>query len=222
LRQKEKFEIPLDCIPEGVKFCLRNAAQFCSDAKVLAKIGSYQHALGLCIYAIEELGKAELLIEMFEIAHKHGDNSIIFELTTPDTFYRLSPKELENLGFRNSHPINPFYDHSSKLLYGRRLKDSTMGRITKSFDVANFGSFEELIQAYKKLPSPTYCQIHLDQTTKEQTMYIGFNQKTKKWSENLVEISSEEILQLSEDIDNEISLRLLAIRRIFSHEPLIR
>ena len=54
--------IPLDKIPEGIGLCLQNASQFCADARVVSKESNCEHALDLCLYAIEELGKARALI----------------------------------------------------------------------------------------------------------------------------------------------------------------
>ena len=61
LKSKSELKIPLDKLSEGADLCLENAAQFCADANALIQQSSYEHALGLCIFAIEELGKAILL-----------------------------------------------------------------------------------------------------------------------------------------------------------------
>jgi AbiV family abortive infection protein len=81
LKNKNILTIPLKSVAEGVELCLDNATQFCSDAKALVEISSCQHALGLCIYAIEELGKATLLKEMAAYATKRNEDNITLERT---------------------------------------------------------------------------------------------------------------------------------------------
>jgi AbiV family abortive infection protein len=76
LRSKDKLVIPLQKVEEGIDLCLKNASQFCKDAKLLNSNSSAQHALGLCMFAIEELGKAHLLTEQKFLGKKHGDTEI--------------------------------------------------------------------------------------------------------------------------------------------------
>ena len=58
-----EMKTPLNRIEAGIELCLKNSSQFCSDVEMIVK-PSFEHALGLCILALEELGKAMMLREM--------------------------------------------------------------------------------------------------------------------------------------------------------------
>ena len=58
--------IPKSEIPEGVDICLENSKRFFEDANTLAKQQKYQSALLLITLSMEELGKANLLLQHFE------------------------------------------------------------------------------------------------------------------------------------------------------------
>jgi AbiV family abortive infection protein len=55
---KGEVKIPTCKVAEGVNLCIENSLQFCSDAKSLCDVKSFNHAWALCILAVEELGKA--------------------------------------------------------------------------------------------------------------------------------------------------------------------
>ena len=55
LNGEKTFVIPLNKVSEGADVMPQiNAVQLCSDARVLIEKSSYEHALGFCIFAIEE------------------------------------------------------------------------------------------------------------------------------------------------------------------------
>ena len=86
MKQKKIITIPLAKISEGIDLCLSNALQFCEDAKLINNESSRAHALGLCLYALEELGKADLLQEYAFWAKKNGIEEITIEQSEPKTF----------------------------------------------------------------------------------------------------------------------------------------
>lgn len=47
---------------EGIRLCTENAFKLLEDAEILLKNGSYGHALGLSILAVEEYGKKIMLV----------------------------------------------------------------------------------------------------------------------------------------------------------------
>ena len=120
MRTKNKLIIPLEKVPERIDLCLHNASQFCAAARALSKESSIGHALGLCLYAIEELGKAELLNQLAFSAKKYGDKVVTLERAKPKKFFNEAyHSSLDKLGF--SKDMNPFYDHRFKLFSGRGL-----------------------------------------------------------------------------------------------------
>jgi hypothetical protein len=191
-------EIPLDRIREGIELCLQNSSQFCSDAEALARQESFEHALGLCILALEELGKAMMLNEMADKAKKNSKGFVIFEMVKLNHFFKAVRGDFKQMGFRKEK-VNPFYDHPSKLLFAiqllsiavrdRRWKESLEGRF--------FKTSEEAIIAIKELDKP----LPINPTTdlRELCFYIDYNEKKKKWATG-VKDNFTEVKNLPEDI----------------------
>lgn len=62
----KKEEISKSEIPEGIIFCIKNGDRFFEDAVTLGYKEKYSSALLLMMLAMEELGKANLLLHHFE------------------------------------------------------------------------------------------------------------------------------------------------------------
>lgn len=208
MRTKSKLVIPLDKIPEGIELCLHNASQFCVDARIVSKDSSCEHALGLCLYAIEELGKAELLQELAASARKYNDKVITLEKNKPQKFFneRLHP-DLGKLGF--SQPMNPFYDHRSKLVFGLGLVGlATSERIMRSLDGQEFHSFSELLQALKERAreqGKDVSDIDVKEIGfRELAMYVDFDQERNEWITGRIKFASNEIHKMILDIERAI------------------
>lgn len=203
---KGKLVIPLDKIPEGIDLCLRNASQFCRDARIVSKESSCEHALGLCLYAVEELGKAELLQELAASARKYGERVITLERNKPQRFFneRLHA-DLGKLGF--SRDMNPFYDHRCKLFYGRGLVGlATNERLMRSLDGREFHNFKELIQALQEKGKDVY-EIDVKQIGfRELVMYVDFDQENNEWTTGRIKFASNEIDGIIQDIERAIGL----------------
>jgi hypothetical protein len=206
LRAKGKLVIPLDKIPEGIDLCLRNASLFCIDARIVNKESSCEHALGLCLYAIEELGKAELLQGLAASARKYGDRAITLERNKPQKFFneRLHA-DLGKLGF--SQDMNPFYDHRCKLFFGRGLVGlATNERLMRSLDGQEFHNFNELIQAFeekgKDVPEIDVKEIGF----RELVMYVDFDQEKNEWITGRIKFTPNEIDAMIQDIEMAIRL----------------
>jgi len=206
LRAKGKLVIPLDKIPEGIDLCLRNASQFCVDARVISKESSCEHALGLCLYAIEELGKAELLQSLAASARKYGNRVITLERNKPQRFFR---KELHSyiskLGFPEE--MNPFYDHRCKLFFGRQLLGLAINeRIMRSLDGQKFQNFNELIQAFEEKGKDVYEIDVKEIGFREHVMYVDFDQENNEWVSGTMKFTPNEIDEMIQDIELAIKL----------------
>jgi hypothetical protein len=210
LGEKSKLVIPLDKIPEGVDLCLRNASQFCVEAKIVSRESSCEHALGLCLYAIEELGKAELLQGLAVVASKHGDGLITLERKEPQRFFSEAyHADLRKLGF--SRPMNPFFDHRCKLFIGRMLVSSAaQERVMRSLDGQEFHDFKELVQAFEEKARALGKDVtDIDVKEKgfrELLMYVDYDQEKNEWMTGGIRFASNEIVRMSEDIEAAIQL----------------
>jgi len=210
LRAKGKLVIPLDKIPEEIDLCLRNASQFCLDARIVSEKSSCEHALGLCLYAIEELGKARLLQGLAASARKYGDKVITLERNKPQKFFHQSlHADLGKLGF--SQDMNPFYDHRCKLFFGRGLVgQATSERIIRSLDGQEFHSFSELLQAFEERARESgkdVIDIDVKETGfRELAMYVDFDQEKNEWITGRIKFASDEIDKMIQDIEMAIKL----------------
>ena len=206
MRAKGKLVIPLDKIPEGVDLCLRNASQFCKDARIVNRESSCEHAFGLCLYAIEELGKAKLLQELAASARKYGDRVISLERNKPQKFFneRLHA-DLGKLGF--SKEMNPFYDHRCKLFYGQgNVYLATNKRLMQSLDGQKFHNFRELIQAFEE-KGKDVNEIDVKEIGfRELAMYVDFDQENNEWTTGRMKFASKEIDGMIQDIERAIQL----------------
>ena len=207
MRAKEKLTIPIDRIAEGVELCLKNSAQFCADAKMLCKASSCQHAFGLCLYAIEELGKAELIKDYSAFLKKRGKTNVVFsKMKAKDFFPLFSPKDLQKLGF-SSKPINPFYDHRCKLFFARRVIGMAMeNRLYRSLEGQKFHNLREILDAFDEKGKDVY-ELNLKKAGfRETAMYVDYNQKNDEWINGTVKITATKITELIGDIEEAIKL----------------
>jgi AbiV family abortive infection protein len=203
LRRKDKLVIPLQKIEEGIDLCLGNASQFCKDAKLLNSHASSQHALGLCIFAIEELGKAHLLTEQKFLANKYGNSEIVFKKDeTPKLLNECYRKTAKESGF--SQRLNLFYDHRCKLFLGRGLVGIAMnGRLSESLKDQTFKNFRDFLSAFEK--TETYPQINVKELGfREDVMYIDFDQLNNIWVNGTEKFPVKDINDLITDIERAI------------------
>jgi AbiV family abortive infection protein len=203
---KGKLSIPLSNIHEGIELCLKNATQFSLDAQALCKISSYNHALGLCLYAIEELGKACLLKELFLLAKKHGYKELTLDhMKTTEFFNPVYHQDLDKLGFRkNTHP---FFDHRLKLLYGRSLFYlATQNRLLGSLSNEKFGNFKKLLDAFDKKGKESYGLEIKQIGFRELLMYVDFDQEKNEWINGIPKISEVNLTDIVDDIEKAIQL----------------
>jgi len=207
LRTKDKLVIPLDKISEGIDLCLNNASQFCTDAKILSKEYSYSHALGLCLYAIEELGKAELLNQLAFSAKKYGDKTIILEKKKPQKFFaEVYQSSLGKLGFSNE--MNPFFDHRFKLFCGRGLLGlATNERVMKqATDVKNFTNLRDILNAMDEIGKDVYEIDVKEIGFREIVMYVDYDQEKNEWINGMMQFTQKDIDEMIQDIERAIQL----------------
>lgn len=186
------MKIPLDRIREGIELCLKNSSQFCSDAEMLTRQGSFEHALGLCILALEESGKAMMLNEMAEKAKRSSEGFVVFEKVKLNSFFKAIRGDFKQMGFRKEK-VNPFYDHSSKLLFAIQLLSIAVRdrRWEESLEERFFKTSEEAMSAIKKLSEPLPIIPSID--LRELCFYVDYNEKENEWATgakgNLKEVS---------------------------------
>lgn len=203
---KSILKIPLDKIDEGINLCLRNASQFCSDANILVEQKSYGHALGLCILATEELGKAMMLKEQSAYARKRSEEFVIFERVKPEDYFKATPREvLKKFGFKRlEKKINPFYDHLSKLLHTKNIMAlSTHERILQSLEGRLFQTIDEISEKVNELKNQTQ-EVNTD--IREYVFYVGYYQDQGIWSGGIVPIDSAKVKGFIADIQKAIKL----------------
>jgi AbiV family abortive infection protein len=206
LKSKTKLTIPVDKIPEGIDLCLRNASQFCADAKLVNNESNYNHALGLCLYAIEELGKAELLKLLAFWAKKNGDKTITFERGKPQNFFHERyHSSLGKLGF--SRDMNPFYDHRCKLFFARSLLGlATNERLMRSLEGEKFNNFREIIRAYNEKVKDVYEIDVREIGFREVIMYVDYDQEKNEWINGTMQFTQKDVDEMVQDIERAIQL----------------
>jgi hypothetical protein len=211
LQDKNRLVIPLKNVAKGAEVCLDNAAQFCCDARALVEIKSCEHALGLCIYAIEELGKAELLIEISAYAAKKGEESITLENTKAQDFFNgLSSEVLQKMGFPKK--INPFFDHRSKLLYAKGIMYiAANDRLWRSLEGMSFQDFDEITKAYEKLDTPAYVSCVKGTEIRELSLYVGYDSIKGTWIKDVLNTTPSKVIEILTDIEKAIGLSKTAI-----------
>jgi len=207
MRAKEKLTIPIDKIVEGIVMCLKNSAQFCADAKLLCKESSCQHAFGLCLYAIEELGKAQMLKELSAHAKKKGETQLVFcQIKAKDFFSWWTPKDLKKFGFSNKER-NPFYDHRYKLWFaGKMVAIATQNRIITSLGDQKFQNLSEIFDAFNEKGKDVY-ELNVKRVGfREGAMYVDYDQKNNKWVNGTVKITTSKIIEMIGDIEETIEM----------------
>jgi AbiV family abortive infection protein len=202
LTRKPTLKIPLNKVEEGADLCLQNALQFCSDADILMKQQSVEHALGLCILATEELGKAIMLKEKAAYARKRSEDVIVFERVKPEIFFKANFEDLKKIGFTGSK-IHPFYDHLSKLLYTKNIRSlATHERIMFSLEGKRFQTTDEIWSVVKELKKQTQ-KVSTD--LREDVFYVNYVPKKEKWKKG-VKIDAARVKDFISDIEKAISL----------------
>lgn len=203
---KSILNIPLDRIDEGIDLCLENASQFCSDADVLIGQKSCEHALGFCILATEELGKAIMLKVQSAYARKRSEETVIFERAKPEDYFKATKREdLKKFGFKNlERKINPFYDHLSKLLCAKNMLSlATHERIMLSLEGKWFQTIDEIMDKAKELRKQAQ-EVSTD--LREQVLYVDYNQRQGKWSKGIIQIDSAKVKEFISDVQKAVRL----------------
>ena len=200
------LKIPLNKVAEGADLCLDNASQFCSDAIVLSKKSSYDHALALCIFAIEELGKAILLKEKAAYALKDSDPVIILKHEKPEVIFKKTIEDLKTKGFSGKE-VNPFYHHLSKLFYASNMMYMARDtNVMKSIAGKRFQSMDEINKTINKLWKEAN-EINVYHTDlRELALYVDYDQEKCIWSKGRPKLTPTKIGQLATDIQTAIEL----------------
>jgi ribosomal protein S6 len=206
LNRKEVLKIPLGRVAEGADLCLENASQFCSDARTLAEKSSCEHALGLSIFAMEELGKAIMLKEKAAYANRDAEDSVCFEKVIPDKVFNVPFKNLKKRGFSGCE-INPFYDHRSKLLYTRNIRRlATYATIIKSIDGKGFSTEDEMNETIERLWKKA-VELNVEKVAlRELAFYVDYDQKRGEWNSWSVNLTQAKVKELTTIIEEAISL----------------
>jgi hypothetical protein len=200
------LKIPLNKVAEGADLCLDNAVQFCSDARVLSEESSCDHALGLCIFAIEELGKAILLKEKATYALKDSKNVVILKHAKPEVIFKRPLDYLKTKGFSNKE-VNPFRHHLSKLLYASSIMSmATHTNVIKSLDGKGFQTMDEMTKTIEEMLKQAY-EIDVEKTDlRELAFYVDYDQKEGTWSKGRLKVTQTMVRQLAANIETAIEL----------------
>jgi hypothetical protein len=206
LNGKAILKIPLGKMAEGADLCLENASQFCFDARVLIEKSSYEHALALCIFAIEELGKATMLKEKAAYASARSEENMVFESVEPEVYFNRPKEYLKTRGFSGKR-INPFYHHPSKFFYaGKFMSMATQDRIVKSLEGRKFETLEEIDKTIEEIWKQA-LKITPERTDlRELALYVDYDQQKGIWSKGRLKLTSMAINQLATDIEKAIEL----------------
>ena len=215
LNGKKTFVIPLNKVSEGADLCLENAVQFCSDARVLIEKSSYEHALGFCIFAIEEFGKSLLLKSKAAYAQKESKANIILNKEKPENLFHMTTESLKALGFKVRkeneqkvlQEVYPFYDHLSKLLIASNLMHmATRTNAVKSIEGKGFQSIDEIDITIENLLKEAY-EINVYHTDlRELALYVDYDQEQEVWKKGRLELTQEKLRQLVANIELAIEL----------------
>jgi hypothetical protein len=203
---RKMLKIPFNKIAEGADLCLENALQFCSDARFLSEKSSCEHALGLSILAVEELGKAIMLKTKAAFAKKKAEDVVLFERVKPEVYFNEPLESLKRRGFQNGE-INPFYDHLSKLYVTRNMRYlATHERIMKSIDGKPFHSLKEINdivgQLWKQAEEVDVENIDL----RGLAFYVDFDGHKGEWTKGKINFTATKIGQFIGDIERAIAL----------------
>ena len=206
------LQIPLSKVAEGADLCLENALQFCSDARVLVEKSSYEHALGFCIFAIEELGKAILLKTKAAYALKESKDVVILKKEKPENIFHMSSEDLKVKGFRGNkgkglNEVNPFYDHLSKLfIASNTMYMATYTNVVKSIEGKGFQSMDEINITIENLLKEAY-EINVYHTDlRELALYVDYDQKQGVWKKGRFKLTQEKLDKFVRNIESAIEL----------------
>lgn len=204
LKRSRKFlKIPIDNVDEGIDLCLENARQYCIDACILVKQKSYDHALGLCILATEEIGKAIMLNEQSAYARKRSEDFISFRsVESKDYFKAVDPKELQRRGLKRR--VNPFYDHLSKLFAARNmLALASHERSMVSLEGKWFETIDEIWEKTFELIKQT---IEPSVDLRELVFYVDYDEVQGTWNKEKIRIDPEKMQSFISDILRSVDL----------------
>lgn len=215
LNGKKTLILPLNKMAEGADLCLENALQFCSDARVLIERTSYAHALGFCIFAVEELGKAILLKTKATYAQKESKADVILNKEKPESLFHMTTEDLKAKGFKCtkekerevSQGVYPFYDHLSKLLIASNMMYlATRTNVMKSLAGKRFQRMDEINKAIENFWKEAY-EINVYHTDlRELALYVDYDQKHGVWKKGRLELNQEKLRQLVVNIETAIEL----------------
>ena len=188
---KLDLRIPLNKIEEGVDLCLRNAMQFCSDAENLIATGSNEHALGLCILAIEEVGKAIMLKEKAIHARKRSESVILLGLVSPEEFFHVTTEQRKRMGF-NTQKIRPFYHHLAKFRWARNARYAAiLSNVMYSLSERMYQNSDEMNKREKELWAYAQKTNVTNPDYREPLFYVDYDMEKGEWRRTTVVASAE-------------------------------
>lgn len=216
LNGKKTLSIPLNKVAEGADLCLENAVQFCSDARVLIEKSSYEHALGFCIFAIEELGKELLLKSKAAYAQKDSKADVCFSREKPESLFRRTNEDLKAKGFKckkekgrqeELQEVYPFYDHLSKLLIASTMMYmATHRNVLKSIEGKGFQTEDEIDKTIDSLLKEAYEINVYRPDLRELVLYVDYDQTNGMWKKGRLKLTQEKLRQLVANIEFAIEL----------------
>jgi hypothetical protein len=211
LSSKKILVIPLNKMAEGADLCLENAVQFCSDAKVLIEKSSYEHALGFCIFAIEEFGKSLLLKSTAAYAQKEAKADVYLNKEKPENFFHMTAEDLKTMGFKSRkgilQEVNPFYDHLSKLLMASNLMNMSIHtNVVKSIEGKEYESVKAIEETIANLTKEAYKIDVYHTDLRELALYVDYDQEHRVWKKGKLELTQEKLRQLVANIELAIGL----------------
>lgn len=191
---------------EGVDLCLKNALQFCSDARVLIEKASYEHALGFCIFAIEEVGKAVLLKSKAYYAQKESKVDVFFGKENSESLFHRTTEYLNARGFQKKE-VYPFYDHLSKLLFGGDiLSIAEHINVMKIIDRKEFSTLEELRRTIDDMLKQAQ-ELAVEKTDlRELALYVDYDEEKGEWTNGKLKLTPTKIERLVTNIETAIEL----------------
>jgi hypothetical protein len=181
LRNRLDLRIPINKIEEGAELCLSNAMQFCSDAENLVDTGSNEHALGLCVLATEEVGKAIMLKEKAMRARKRSESEIFLGWVSPEVFFHVTAEQRKRMGFTKKK-IHPFYHHLAKFLWARNARQTAIqSNVMYSLSGKMYKNSDEMNKTEKELWAYALKANVTNPDIREILFYVDYDMEKGEW-----------------------------------------
>lgn len=175
MRRREIVRIRVDRAMEGIERCLKKSKSFLDDTSKLITDGSLESALGLTIYALENLGKAKMIFDEYQYSLQEGETEIVFK-----------------------DARKTFYEHCYKLMKASSLLDLSKDDEVMILSLALGDDFPdpvaELLVEQKLMKVKDV--LERGHGLRQSGFHVDYDEKEDKWSE--LEISKEELERLIE------------------------